>query len=528
VRFDRVLPTRGWQNWDSYGWGSFGGDSNASGVYQSVLRVDPNCWPAESGSPILDQLRQATIQDAAGNLLLAIRFVLDAYQNVPWHSADFRIGRALATIGPVKPGDPVQCLAGTRWLAGRTAQSTDPWNQPSFYGAPFQVMQGPADDPFAGPYVALDLGNALATTYSTVAPFALGELIDLGELSVYIGDGSTGIVGSPFQVTGPFYNGQGGIQRLPLTAAQATAAASAPFSITSSLTTLNGINGATLNGQPVLWQEDAAGTWVACDGRNFQLASDASGQTSVTSNVYVTVFGQPAQDYSLAVTVVPCMQGNGAATVPWSAGYSGNTSQSAGALQASVTQAAAGVFQLSTQVVSDPGSRTPELDCQLYFLCFTGPGLPPLNPNLNPAPPPQEQMVSCVAWASYPLNTTPTFAEVQSIMKVYDKLFRAMHQRMDLLDQQTFFTFSLNPPWVALQGAFHGQEAGTWTLPGGELICSGTIPYYMTREITDPRFMPIMRNLSPNKRDTVLYYSYNLQQQQDPPPNCQGDGEVRR
>jgi hypothetical protein len=37
--FQRVLPTRGWQGWDSYGNASFGGDTYACAVFQSFLRI---------------------------------------------------------------------------------------------------------------------------------------------------------------------------------------------------------------------------------------------------------------------------------------------------------------------------------------------------------------------------------------------------------------------------------------------------------------------------------------------------------
>ena len=56
------------------------------------------------------------------------------------------------------------------------------------------------------------------------------------------------------------------------------------------------------------------------------------------------------------------------------------------------------------------------------------------------------------------------------------------------------------------------------TLPNGGVITAGSIPYYMTSDSTDPRFMPIMRDLSPNKLLTVLYYCYNVQQGLVPPP----------
>ena len=518
-RFDRVLPTRGWQPWDSYGQDSFGGDTNASGVFQSVLRVPAASWTTNSGSAVLDQLRTKCSQDSAGNLLLSIRMTLDGYQNVSYHPEDFRLGRMAATIGPLLAGDPSQCVAG-RWLPGRAYfggtkaknyQDADPWNQPSLYGAPFFINQRTS-----GAFVTIDLSNAI--TMATPG----GPPLDLGNLSLYVGDGSTGVVGAPFQLNDIFYSLGGGVVDLALSEAQAQAAASAPFFLVTSRTDLNGI-GAPFNGLPILWQESSTGTWIACNDRNFQLASDQPFQTSAPSLVYMTQWGQPVTDITkLQVGVFPCLQGCGPATVPWSAGYLGNPPSSEGALSYTVTAGAPGKFQILFTPAFDPGARTPELDSMLYFVCAWPTGTPAPANNLNTNCPPQEQMISVVIWQSYTLNTAAAFPEIQQIMKVYDKLFPAMHAKMDLMDEQTFFTFAINPPWFVYYANTPGPTK--ITLPNGGTIACGSIPYYLTRNAEDPRLMPIMRNLSPNKLLTVLYYCWNLQQQTQPtPPPPHGD-----
>ncbi len=503
ARFDRVLPTRGWAPWDGYGAASYGGDTNASGVFQSILRVPAASWPAASGSPILDQIRTAASQDSAGNLLLSFRMTLDGYQNVAYHSADFRIGRIVASVGPFRANDASQVIAG-RWLAGRSHQNGDVWNQPSLYGAPFQVKAGPG-----GTFVSLDLSNALMTVSPGAAP------LDLANVSVYIGDGSTGVVGAPFQMNSVLYNLGGGIVDLALSAAQITAAASSPFFVVSSRTDIAGFS--KFNGLPVMWQESASGTWVACSDRNFQLASDTPSLASAAASIYVTQWGAPVSNASAVQTgVYPCFPNNGAATVPWVAGYKGNSPSSDGCLTATLTLAAPGRFQLTLAAVRDPGSRTPELDSQLYFVCVTPASQPPPPPNLNPSSPPQEQIVSCVVWAAYTVNTTPEWPEIHQIMKVFDKLFPAMHAKMDLCNQQTVFTFSANPPWAPFFSGTPGPMQ--ITLPNGGTIAAGAIAYYMSREGNDPRFMPITRSLSPNKALTYLYYCYNIQQKLIPTP----------
>ncbi|MGC2637326.1 MAG: hypothetical protein WA294_09095 [Acidobacteriaceae bacterium] len=519
VRFDRVLPTRGWAAWDSYGAGSFGGDTYASGVFQSVVRIPSAAWPSSSGSPILDQLRGVTTSDSSANLLLSVRMTLDGYQNVGWHHEDFRLGRLNLAIGPVLAGEPTKCIAG-RWLNGYTVSqpaASLPWNQPSLYGAPFRVRQGTGQTAT----LSIDLSNAIMMASpggvgTAIAQQPAAGPLDLGNLSVYIGDGSTGVVGQPFQLNDVFYSLSGGIVDLPLTPAQQAAAAKAPFFIVSSIANLVGLS--TFNGLPVLWVEDPGGVWIAANDRAFQLASDTPGQNSATASVYVTQWGQPVTEADfLACGVSPCFPGNGAATVPWSAGYKGNSFGSEAAMGLTVSYVSPGLFQLDLKALADPGSRTTELDSQLYFLCVWPASGPPPSPNLSPNAPPQEALVSCVLWASYQLNPNPQFPEIQQIFNVYNKLFPSMRAKMDLTEQQTVFTFSANPPW----GFFASQKLpgpSQVTLPNGGVIKQGAIPYYMSLDIDDPRFMPIMRNLSPNKLLTYLYYAYNVQQGLIPTP----------
>lgn len=517
VRFDRVLPTRGWAAWDSYGAGSFGGDTFASGVFQSVVRIPATAWPSSSGSPILDQLRQAANTDANGNLMISVRMTVDGYQNVGWHHADFRIGRLNLVIGPGFGNEPTRCVAG-RWMNGYTVNqpsSTLAWNQPSLYGAPFRIAQAPEQ----AATVSIDLSNAIMMAspggITAGAPDQpQGAPLDLGNLSVYIGDGSTGVVGQPFQLNDIFYSVNGGIVDLPLTAAQLAAAQNSPFFIVSSRTDIVGLS--TFNSLPVLWAEATNGVWIAANDRAFQIASDTPSQASANASIYVTQWGVPVTNASfLSSGVYPCFPNNGAATVPWGAGYLGDTAGCENAIAMNITYIGPGQFQMQIKAIADPGSRTAELDSQLYFLCVWPASGPAPSPNLNPNVPPQESMVSCVIWASYTVNTNPQYADIQQIFQVYNKLFPAMKAKMDLTSEQTLFTFSANPGW-----GFFGNLPGPSqvTLPSGAVLDVGAIPYYLTRDISDPRFMPIMRNLSPNKLLTYLYFAWNVQQGLVPKP----------
>ena len=149
VRFNRVLPTRGWQAWDGYGSGSFGKDTYAVGFFQSPLRFPASQWPAPGTSELLDELRANTITDTDGNILVSFRWVPDSYENVPWNDK-FDTGRVVGTLGPILSENESMYSPGARWMGSRglarddKGNVTSPWYWPELYDAPFKVA-----DPWA-------------------------------------------------------------------------------------------------------------------------------------------------------------------------------------------------------------------------------------------------------------------------------------------------------------------------------------------------------------------------------------------
>src|SRR5262249_7688268 len=126
--FQNVMPTMSWPAGES--------DTYFSGSFQTTVTVSAESWP-HGESRVLDQLYAACDQTPEGLIVVAFKFVLDAYLMDPLH-ADFRTGRVVGTIGPGKLSEPYQCPA-KRWLAPRAVPSTAPWNFLPFNGAPFQV-----------------------------------------------------------------------------------------------------------------------------------------------------------------------------------------------------------------------------------------------------------------------------------------------------------------------------------------------------------------------------------------------------
>lgn len=491
LRFTRVLPTRGWSGFDGYGQASFGGDTNACAIYLGVLRVDPTQWPAASDG-VLRQLREATATDADGNILISIRMVVDDYQNVPWHD-DFSHGRMLATLGPVSRSDELETVVGGRWMNPRPVSTggdpnapADPWYWPDFYGAPGRF----AERSDGQKSLSVDIANAIAL----VQPG--GNPVPLGELSVVLGNDTIGT----FQATQDLYQNFGGIIDLSVTDAQ-WAARDAPLSIRTSRDDIGG---------PALWSESASGLNIEAADRVFRLPGYA-GQVA-TARVKVTRWGDAAVGFQPGIMVVPVVEGVAAATVPPPAKYPGDTSQADGALTATISAVdETGVATVTLTVHGDPGSRTEQLDGQLYFIVVYDPaaGAPDMTKSGEP---PQEAMISCIVFSAY--SETPSWEEVKRLMTPYAKLYPGMTDQIDLTQEQAFFTFALNPPWQA----YGDPHIEPYVLPDGRKIMAGAIPYVMTRGFDDPQYMPVTRDLSPQRRTMILSYIADVQATAKPTP----------
>lgn len=487
LRTSRVLPTRGWQDWDGYGESSFGGDSYASGVYQGLLRVQAKDWPAGAAG-VLAELRSATVTEPDGTILLAIRMVVDDFQNVPGQR-DFSTGRVLATIGPLEPDEvAIPSVVGGRRLIPRPIDpKTDPWNWPDFGNVPAVFV----DRGSAGKRLVLDLANAMALLQPGGTPVPTGDLaVALKGVSYAPGT---------FQANQDLYESFGGIVELPVPDAY-WPQRSAPLQIFTSRTDIGG---------PILWAEDPAAPHIEAADRVFRMAP-SSGQAVAVSTVRITRQGAPWTGITPGVLVQPVFAGICGATVPPQAGYPGDTPQASGALVASASAVdAQGNCQITLKVTKDPGSRTAELDGQLYFVVVYDPTEPP--PDLEVVPPDQEALISVVVDSAF--TGTADWSTVSEILAPYVKLYPGMTDMIDLSQEQAFFTFSVNPPWAAMD-----PTATPWKIPDGRVIKAGAIPLFMTRAIDDPRLMPVTRDLSTAKRDLILTYIADLQALVSPMP----------
>ncbi|MGC4035751.1 MAG: hypothetical protein QM764_07300 [Chitinophagaceae bacterium] len=470
-----VIPTRSWEP-DDYDQDSFGGDMNSCGAFQSVLRVDFSSWPTTTTSQVLKDLQSATLVQN-GQYLISVRFTLDGYQNVP-QDKDYLTGRIVGTLGPVFAKEPLYSPGG-RWLMPRNWAKTDPWYWPSFNNCPFKVDA-------ARNVLTIDFSNSICRQTAGGPPVDLGNLfasIDTREPAILeLGN----VDYSDFA-----YNNNAQVTEFKLTPVQTAALQQGFLRLTSSQKDI---------GQSLVLSEPTdTPIQFAAEQRVIRMAGQPG--TTTTIRVYVSQMGKPLAGKQLAVIIESVHGDTPGATVPPT--NPGDTPQADGALEASISPSDANGFaEVTLLVAKDPGQRTPELDGQLYFIIVFDPDLPHSDWSVpNTPPPPQDKTISCVVFSDYQVNTNPQWSEIQAMFAPYMKLYPFMASLVNLTDQHTFTIFAKNPNWAA-----YGAQ------PGRLGIDAGAIPYYLTMDFNDPRYMPISRDLSDAKLLTTLYFIKNLQQ----------------
>lgn len=470
VWFNAVLPKRSWGP-DDYDQDSFGGDMNACGVFQSALRFDAADWP-ETASPVLNLLRSTTLMQN-GQYVVSCKLVVDGYRNVP-EDSQYQTGRIVGSIGPLFANEPLY-NPGQRWLMPRAFSQTDPWNFPSFNQCPFKV-----DVPRKK--LVLDLANSICRQN------AGGPAVDLGTLTASIATPEPAILTIGTVDYSAFsYSNNALITEIPLSDPQIEALQKGKLHIGMSKNDI-GDPGILIEPEPVVQ--------FAIEQRPIRLQGEPG--STITAQVYISTNGKPLENKQLGIVVESVHGNTPGATVPKN--NPGNTPQADGALTASISSSNANGFATITlNVVKDPGRRTPELDGQLYFVIVFDPDQPTVD--YSKVAPPQDQMITCLVFSQYTVQTNPTWEEIQAMMAPYMKLYPSMKNLLDLTDLHSFTIFSDNPPWQA----YGDKRVG----PLG--IVRGTLPYYMSASFDDPKFMPISRDLSDARTLTIMHFIKNLQ-----------------
>ncbi len=471
-----VMPTVSWIG--------YGGDTFMSASFQSVLKVPVGGWPANSGSAVVDQLRAVCDTVADESLLVSLKFVLDAFVDDSINP-NFRIGRITGTLGPGKASEPLRC-PNRRWLRPRhqptdakTGQITTPWNDPAFNGGPFSLDE-------TRRVLVIDLGNSIPLASVAGPSWPIGSL----QAVVLAKDGTQQVVGE-VDYSQMARAATAGIVEVPLTAEQASLLSSQPLLLVASQIT---------QGKPVVMAERLDGLAFAVDNRVFRMAPDTPSWQGVDYTrqetwAYVTQWGKPKAGIAFGAESTPTM-------APSSPGYTDQNKGLPPSQALAITVATSddqGRAAVCLEAKADPGSRSAQLDGMQYIFQLTPEsptGSTPDDPALGTFDDPEQEIqVSVHLYASYPVLDTPTWNEIQPIFVPYMKLYPAMREKIDLTVEDTFLFYANMPP----------------NNPPGQ----GILTQMMQLPFDDPDFMPVTRDLSPNKTQTVLnFIAYTAKQGQ--------------
>jgi hypothetical protein len=488
--------------------GSWAAVGNWMGTLQDVQ------WSGDiSGSPFLTALKAAAAQG------LAVKLTVDLHRNNPanvFTSGDmFCYGRVLGSIGPALAGELAQVVPG------RCLQTTSVPPTPALAAAiqpDIQMMQ--RRETVAAATAALaDIREALADdaapaplhawnpAFSIVRQVRSQSLlsIDIGG-SIFlkvqttvngpVADGTfevdsgitLGVVNLSNQQFVPFANGaitftnpdqyqplvstpkncvlvkNSGVFTIPLTTDDFNIASANPLAIQ--------VNGTTVA------QENSSGLWmdVSVSSERLECGSAGNGQ----AQIMVRQFGNPLANQMVPVTamvqVFPWIFYNGqwAEFPPYQV-----TPPSSGDLGISIgTTDANGLAQITTTVnvkdIALPVIRQP-LDSQIYYISlydFFG--------NIIGD---HQTTLSVLLWKPFQAPTNPSWSDIGAIFSAYARLYPGMKSRLDISDQQTVVGFA------------------------------PVIHAMMSKNISDPAYMPVTRDLSPSKMKMIVSWLANLAQQ---------------
>ncbi|OLT12827.1 hypothetical protein BJF78_23485 [Pseudonocardia sp. CNS-139] len=423
-------------------------DESASATYQSTL--DDVRWGDVSSSPLLTRLR-----DATGGGPLSIKFDLDGYSmqrtvnGAP--NPRFTRGRIAGTLGPAADGEPRHTVLGRQFGSeqhrpGAAAPGFRPDGGVNYF--PGVV------DP-AARKVCLDLGNALPVATAGGAPQDLGELV----LVCRAADGTEHDIGAVGYRAPGWYETTAGVVDLPpdreLSDDELTQVAAGRLVLVAR----------PAGPQRTLSEE--APDHVRAD--TFVARLDPGDQWVV--RLHVTRRGEPVAGARVNLVL---LRPPGAPQFP----VHGLT------FPASVTTDPGGVAE-ATLTAADPGdprffyttspNRRVHVDGQVYRVGYEVDGAGQPNPS---------SFLSVLVWNAFVPDDPPTWhGSMRRLLAQYGDLYPWMTRFGPQLDMAEY-------EHIAAQ-----REA---------------IVDVLGRDVTDPRYMPVSRDMSGSRRKAVLTWLTNL------------------
>ncbi|MDZ5646026.1 hypothetical protein [Nitrospirillum sp. BR 11828] len=439
-----------------------GGDAAASALFQSVLTGVE--WADDlPESAFLKELRGKTQDDQ-----LSIRLVTYAYRD-DHTQPGFTFGTVSGVIGPYFVGEPESFVAGRRFAPQSGSTS---WNNINFFtGALGEDNR-----------LLLDLCNALPID-KNYQPLDLGTMTVGSLVGPNTAEGGPAGVGN-FQPIGtvPYRDPDwllkaGGIAELALNTAQLNNQSPGAYTPLALAT------------QPqnapvplVAIRETAGGQFVGAEPFVLRIDSSEDGPVGVTTTLYAASYGQPAPFTSLVLAQTGEMDGLGggygidqpAAPIP-----AAGIPMSALNFPSTVATGADGTVTITVQG-SPPNNPRGYIDGQLYNITYQIAGQS--RQNFGPF-----EVIALHLRDAYPVPQTPTWAaNIEPIFQQYANLYPIMSRRL----------VNLNNPL----SVFHNREI---------------LSLAFSLDITDPNYMPVTRDLSEGKRQTIVKWLGVLDQDAD-------------
>lgn len=402
--------------------------------------LDDVTWGTQITSPFLKQLQSASPNQ------LSIKFVVDAYQDL-FYLRNFTQGRIVGTIGPALPGEPVNFVLG-RQLRPIGFNPNNP-----FSGMPLYFGYAKVDS--ARQKVIVDLGNSIPTqadlSSGTPRQSPTGPPVDVGKLAVAIVPSSGGptILGD-YDYSLAAYLATAGVQEYSVTPDQLTALTNTPLGV---------IQTPAAGNPPVpVLQESPTGAYINATRPVFRMNP---GET-VESELIALQFGEPA----VSQFIVLDFNNNLLQSAAPPPNYTVGVPESALSFPQSVVTGPDGraSFKLTA---SDPGNPRKVIDGQVYGIGYSW-----AQDNLRDFPTNPNTFLSVLVFDTF--CSEPTWDNIQPFMMQYATLYPFMDS-----------IFMLSDPTVYQQN----------------IQAFKTVLSYM---VSDPRYMPITRDMSRDKRELIL------------------------
>lgn len=441
-------------------------DAAASASFQSVLE---NVQWTDRGvdSRFLKELKGLT----QGNRL-SIRLTTFGYSGNA-KSGRYTLGTVSGVIGPAFDDEP------TSFIPGRRFAPQSPGASASAFGIGY--FTGRLDEQAAKPTLLLDLSNAMPLAKRT------GDLTNLGDIQVgLLKDQSVqetaALTAENFETLGfiPYWEpgwllATGGIAAIELTQDQARRAGQTPLALA-----VYRID--SLDPPRLAIAETTDGVYTDVE----PLSARADAGDKIETTVYVRQYGRPVAGENIILSQLP--------PAPFLGGGSPSSPLQPRAAIPDIGTPANGILNVPEAVQTDKSGRalisfkagkisTPRgyLDGQLYQLDFKPAKL--AAPNRAPF-----DFFTVHVRDDYPVPATPTWEkDILPIFQQYGNLYPVMSRRLvDLSDPRDVYR--------------HRQI----------LLLAFGLP------ITDPNYMPVTRDLSEPKKQTILTWLKGLESGQDP------------